>query len=84
MASRPEESAFGAPLHAMAMIEKWSGRIASRPNDRARDGGLILNVAQCEWECDKCYMECAIAPKRLAWWEGQLSRLCGSDVIGRA
>ena len=84
MANSPEAHAFGYCLHAMAMIEKWSGRIAHRPYERAKDGGIILNVAQCEHECAKCYMECAIAPERLEWWEGELARSLGSSAMGRA
>jgi len=84
MATPPENTGFSYPLHAMAMIEKWSARIANRPHERAKDGGIILNAAQCEWECAKCYMECAIAPGRLEWWEQELARSCGSSAMGRA
>lgn len=69
---------------AMRNISMFAGRIASRPHYRPdRSGALILNEAACEHNCAACYLACAIAPDRLAWWERELARVCGSPAMGR-
>lgn len=35
---------------------------------------LLLN-AGCEARCERCTLECAILPERLAWWQSELERL---------
>ncbi|MYL97927.1 hypothetical protein GR702_09100 [Novosphingobium sp. FGD1] len=71
-------------LHAMAMVDKFSRRIAARPYPAPAGRDTTLREAQCQHGCDPCFMECAVAPARLAWWEAQLARSCGSASIGRA
>jgi hypothetical protein len=80
-----EPKPFSYPFHAMTMIERFSNVIASRPNYKPdRPETLSLRNPACEHHCDKCYMGCAIAPARLAWWEGELAKACGASAIGRA
>lgn len=35
---------------------------------------LVLKQPACEHQCPTCYMACAIAPERVAWWETELAR----------
>ncbi|MYL97232.1 hypothetical protein GR702_05530 [Novosphingobium sp. FGD1] len=72
------------PLHAMAMVDMFSRRIAARPYPAPENRTLTLRSPQCSYGCERCFMECAIAPARLAWWEEQLAHSCGSPSIGRA
>ena len=72
-------------MAAMHNIAVFAEPIANRPNDSPeREESLMLRKPACEWECATCYMGCAIAPARLAWWEGELAKGCGSAKIGRA
>jgi hypothetical protein len=70
------------PLIAMQAIEKFAMIVAARPNYRPeRPSELALKKPACEHECDKCYMGCAVAAERLAWWEGELAKACGTRAI---
>ncbi len=66
-------------------IERFSAIIASRPNYKPdKDDTLRSRKPACEWGCAVCHMECAIAPDRLAWWQAELAKTCGSSQMGRA
>lgn len=67
---------------ALQALERLHGILASRPNPQYRD--VRLERSACEHECDHCYMECAVAPKRIEWWEGELAKACGTTAVGRA
>jgi len=77
-------AAINWPLHAMSMIEQFAGRIAARPHFNPERRDTALSAPQCEHQCARCYMECAVAPARLAWWENELAKACGTRAIGRA
>lgn len=41
---------------------------------------LVLDRPACERNCPTCYMECAIAPERLAWWQKELVELQAQEA----
>ena len=84
MMATNSQVSFSWPLHAMAMIERFSARIAARPYIPDGETAIILNTPQCVHNCDRCFLECAVAPARLKWWQGELARACGSSAMGRA
>lgn len=82
--SAPPKIDFRFVDMAMNNIALFAERVASRPNYTPQQSDtLILRNPACEHGCITCYMACAIAPSRLAWWEGELARLCGSSTSGR-
>lgn len=75
-------------LIAMQAIERFAAIVSARPNYKpARTGHSILKKAACDYGCERCSMECAVASERLLWWEGELAKACGTGAIraiGRA
>lgn len=85
-----EEALGGADLAAlwsaaMTNIKRFSAIVASRPNFKPeRSTACVLSVPQCEHECGKCYLSCAVAPALIKRWEDELAQSCGSAQMGRA
>lgn len=49
-------------------------RLQQRPNYQPdRPKALVLRSPACSHGCTTCYMTCAIAPERLAWWRNELA-----------
>ena len=57
-------------LHALSRLQ---GKLDSRPVE----GGLTLGTPACARRCAVCYLECAIIPERIDWWEGELESIGG-------
>lgn len=36
---------------------------------------VLLSEPACDVGCRTCFLECAVLPQRLAWWEGEVERL---------
>lgn len=63
-----------AAEHCRSALAKWNARVKGRPNYRPdRPTAIVLDTPACEHRCATCYMECAIAPDRLAWWVKELA-----------
>lgn len=61
-------------LQAIAGLE---AKVESRPNLPPGSSDIVLARPACQHRCATCFMECAIAPSRLAWWEKELAALGG-------
>jgi hypothetical protein len=69
---------------ALINIERFAKRVEERPNYKPERGGLVLRSPACAHACAKCFMECAIAPERLRWWQAELEKFDGSSSMGSA
>lgn len=59
-------------------IEGFESKLADRPAYAASlEGSIRLREPACELKCRNCYMQCAIAPERLEWWEKELASFGG-------
>lgn len=57
-----------------AAIANLAMTVASRPHYQPQTAAAIaLDRPACEHMCPNCYMACAIAPERLAWWQRELA-----------
>jgi hypothetical protein len=70
-----------APLIAIQALERLYTKLAQRPNPER--SALVLRSPQCEHGCDVCYLTCAVIPERIAWWEAELAKSCGTAAVGR-
>ena len=62
-----------AASHCRAAIDGLKATVENRPNYQPNSPtALVLHHPACEHQCSTCYMACAIAPDRLAWWKNEL------------
>lgn len=71
-----------SPADKMALatgaLARLTNLLEARPYE---DGDLKMVKPACELGCRTCFMECAILPDRISWWQGELNRL---QLAGRA
>lgn len=71
---KPEPQVPIRSEHCRAAIAKLEAIIQQRPNYQPmRPTALALDHPACSHGCSTCFMTCAIAPERLAWWENELA-----------
>lgn len=73
-----DSAAYRHSLAIMFNIERYAKIVASRPNYEPKSKSeRPLRIPACSQGCAKCFMECAIAPSRLEWWENELAKTEG-------
>jgi hypothetical protein len=71
---KPEPKKPIGSEHCRSAIARLEVTLEQRPNYQPRSSkALALRNPACAHGCAVCYMECAIAPERLAWWQNELA-----------
>ena len=67
--------------HIVTLLQRLCGQLRQRPYRPDSVRPLALHHPGCARGCSTCYLECAVLPKSIAWWEQELTQLEAPGVV---